>query len=106
VLAQNFPNPFNPSTTIRVELPKAGVASLIVYDMLGREVTRLMDGEKAAGSYALRFDGKGLASGVYLYRLQVRPLGSAGGSALPAGSRDSEGVAGDVQITKCMIMVK
>jgi hypothetical protein len=68
-LAQNYPNPFNPGTTIKYELPKASTAYLCVYDMLGREVSVLVDERKEAGIHEARFDGSNLASGVYLYRL-------------------------------------
>lgn len=69
-LAQNYPNPFNPSTTIRYELPAASQVRLSVFDMLGREVSVLVDERKEAGVHEARFDGSGLASGVYLYRMQ------------------------------------
>jgi len=65
----NYPNPFNPSTTIRFELPVTGHATLIVYDLLGREVERLIDGEMAAGVHEIRFTPPAKASGVYIYRL-------------------------------------
>ena len=68
-LHQNFPNPWNPSTTIRYELPKATHVLLTVYDALGREVATLVQGDQEAGYHEVRFDGLGLASGVYLYRL-------------------------------------
>jgi hypothetical protein len=68
-LAQNYPNPFNPSTTIRYELPKSGIVRLGVYDILGREVSLLVNEMKEAGSYRVEFDGSGLSSGVYFYRL-------------------------------------
>ena len=70
-LSQNYPNPFNPSTTIKFELPKASNVNLTVYDVLGREVSVLVDGTKGAGTYETKFDGSGLASGVYFYRLQA-----------------------------------
>jgi len=80
-LAQNFPNPFNPSTTIGFDVPSgkegSGGASsrvrLAVYDLLGREVAVLEDGQKSPGHYEVRFDASGLASGVYLCRMDVRP---------------------------------
>ena len=70
-LAQNYPNPFNPSTTIRYELPAASQVRLSVFDMLGREVSVLVDERREAGVHEARFDGSGLASGVYLYKLQA-----------------------------------
>ena len=68
-LRQNYPNPFNPATEIRYEVAGADVVKLAVYDLLGREVAILVKEKKAAGSYAVRFEGTGLASGVYFYRL-------------------------------------
>lgn len=71
VLAQNFPNPFNPSTTIQYVLKHAGDVSLIVYDMVGRQVATLVQGREAPGSHQVRFDGTGLSSGVYFYTLKT-----------------------------------
>jgi photosystem II stability/assembly factor-like uncharacterized protein len=68
---QNYPNPFNPSTTIKYELPRSSVVRLCVYDILGREVTVLVNERRDAGVYKVKFDGSNLASGVYLYRLQA-----------------------------------
>lgn len=68
-LAQNYPNPFNPSTTIRYALPEATEVRLTVYDALGREVKRLVDGLQVAGEHEVVFEGQGLPSGVYVYRL-------------------------------------
>lgn len=68
-LSQNYPNPFNPETRISYQLPKAGHVSLIVYDMLGREVKVLIDTEQNAGSYELHFDASKLSSGLYFYRI-------------------------------------
>ncbi|HXX65362.1 MAG TPA: T9SS type A sorting domain-containing protein [Bacteroidota bacterium] len=69
-LEQNYPNPFNPSTVISYDLASTGTVRLTVYDILGREVERLVDGIQSAGSHQVRFDGNGLSSGVYIYRLQ------------------------------------
>ncbi|MBL7128862.1 MAG: T9SS type A sorting domain-containing protein [Ignavibacteria bacterium] len=71
-LSQNYPNPFNPSTTINYELPKDGTVKLIIYDILGREVSRLVYNEfKAAGRYSVAFDGSNLSSGIYFYKIEV-----------------------------------
>ena len=70
-LSQNFPNPFNPSTVIQYQIPGAGPVRLTVYDILGREVATLVDGVQQPGTHEARFDGGGLASGVYLYRIQA-----------------------------------
>ena len=72
VLEQNYPNPFNPSTAIRFALPEAERVTLRVYDALGRTVVTLLDQQtRRAGTHTVRFDGHGLSSGVYLYRLEV-----------------------------------
>jgi hypothetical protein len=70
-LHQNFPNPFNPSTTIRYDVPHSSHVSLVVYNMLGQEVATLVESEQGAGYQEVRFDATSLASGVYFYRLQA-----------------------------------
>ncbi|MFN3385806.1 MAG: T9SS type A sorting domain-containing protein, partial [Candidatus Thermochlorobacter sp.] len=71
-LMQNYPNPFNPSTTIRYALPVASEVSLRVYDMLGRMVSEVLGSVKQeAGVYEVRFEARGLSSGVYFYRLEA-----------------------------------
>ncbi len=70
-LSQNYPNPFNPSTTISYQIPNAGNVSLKVYDVLGREVAVLVEEYKNAGTYSTNFNGSGLSSGVYIYRLEA-----------------------------------
>ncbi len=69
-LRQNYPNPFNPSTDIHYTLPARNLVLLTVYDLLGRHVKILVDSFEEAGEKQVRFDGSGLASGVYFYRLQ------------------------------------
>jgi len=88
-LSQNYPNPFNPTTKIRYTIPDVGTSlmksvQLKVYDILGSEVTTLVNNEQDAGYYEVNFDGSRYASGVYIYRL----------------------VAGDYVSTKKMIMIK
>ena len=68
-LEQNYPNPFNPSTTITYELPRAFQVTLTVFDILGREVSVLVNERREAGVYEVKLDASELASGVYLYRL-------------------------------------
>ena len=69
-LSQNYPNPFNPVTKIGFSLPKASTISMVVYDMLGREITKLINNEfKSAGNYSVEFNGQNLNSGIYFYRL-------------------------------------
>ena len=70
-LEQNYPNPFNPATEIRFSLPAAEHVTLTVFDVLGREVAVLVNTELASGSHNVTFDASGLASGIYLYRLET-----------------------------------
>jgi hypothetical protein len=65
----SYPNPFNPTTTIQVALPEASHVRVAVYDVLGRMISMLVDGEMPAGTHRVTFDGGSLPSGVYLYRL-------------------------------------
>ncbi len=69
-LEQNYPNPFNPSTTIRFTLREAGLATLKVYDVMGRELVTLREGQMPAGSYSVPFTADGLGSGIYVYQLE------------------------------------
>ncbi|MFQ6611079.1 MAG: FlgD immunoglobulin-like domain containing protein [Fidelibacterota bacterium] len=75
VLMKNYPNPFNPSTTIRFTLPEISAVSLVVYDLMGREIVDLAQGEYQAGSQQIRWDGRDqngvpVASGVYFATLE------------------------------------
>jgi hypothetical protein len=71
-LFQNYPNPFNPSTTIRYELPEKSLVTINIYSVLGEEIATLVNEGKDVGSYQVRFDGTGLSSGVYFYRMRAR----------------------------------
>jgi 5-hydroxyisourate hydrolase-like protein (transthyretin family) len=70
-LFQNYPNPFNPQTIIGYQISQAGFVSLKVYDITGREVATLVNESQSQGRYEVLFNGSNLASGVYLYKLQV-----------------------------------
>jgi hypothetical protein len=69
-LSQNYPNPFNPSTEIKYSIPKSGIVTLKVYNLLGQEVVTLVNQEQKSGNYIINFDASQLASGVYMYRIQ------------------------------------
>jgi hypothetical protein len=71
-LYQNYPNPFNPSTTIRYDVPKNANVTITIFDILGRQVTTLVKGIQAASSYSVKWDATGVASGVYIYRMEAR----------------------------------
>ena len=70
-LGQNYPNPFNPSTTIRYGLPQRSMVTLTVYNALGQQLRQLVSEEQEAGFHEVKFDGTGLASGMYFYRIQA-----------------------------------
>ncbi|MBK8981341.1 MAG: T9SS type A sorting domain-containing protein [Ignavibacteria bacterium] len=84
ILYQNYPNPFNPITVIRYSLNENRIVNLIVYDALGKKVTTLVNEKQSAGSYEIEFDGSGLSSGIYFYKIE----------------------AGDFRQVKRMVMVK
>ena len=71
-LSQNYPNPFNPATRISYELPVSGLVTLKVFDILGRELSTLVNEEKAAGKYQVDFSSSSLSSGIYFYTLTSR----------------------------------
>lgn len=70
-LAQNFPNPFNPNTSIKFNLPESGNVKLTVFNVLGQEVAVLINGMTEAGSHVVNFDAAGLNSGIYIYRIEA-----------------------------------
>ena len=70
-LSQNYPNPFNPSTVIKYSLDRQGLVNLIIYDILGFKVDTLVDANQGPGTYSVRWNADGLASGMYFYRLDV-----------------------------------
>jgi endo-1,4-beta-xylanase len=70
-LSQNYPNPFNPTTTIQYTVPSTQYVSLKVYDVIGRELSTLVSEVKPPGTYTVKWDAHGLASGVYFYRLEA-----------------------------------
>lgn len=70
-LYQNYPNPFNPVTTIEYEIKFRGFVRLSVYDINGKEIQQLVNENKLAGNYKVKFDGKNLSSGIYFYKLEM-----------------------------------
>jgi len=68
---QNFPNPFNPSTIIRWQMPETGFVMLKIYDVLGREITTLVDEELSVGKHEVKFDASRFSSGIYFYQLKA-----------------------------------
>ena len=71
-LYQNYPNPFNPSTTVRYDLPRATFVTLTIFDILGRQISTIVEEEKPAGAYQVNVYVPNLPSGVYFYRFQAR----------------------------------
>jgi hypothetical protein len=70
-LEKNYPNPFNPETTIKFQLPEAQHVTITIYDIAGREIVRLVDEYRQAGSYQTTWKARNVASGVYFYRIQA-----------------------------------
>ena len=70
-LSQNYPNPFNPSTRFRYSVPQSSKVVIKVFDILGKEITTLMNEQKLAGTYELTWNASNLPSGVYFYRLNA-----------------------------------
>ncbi|MCH8300817.1 MAG: T9SS type A sorting domain-containing protein [Candidatus Marinimicrobia bacterium] len=70
-LKENYPNPFNPTTSIEYSLPQSGEVSLMIYNLLGQEVARLIDGEQIAGVHSVKWEAGSMASGIYFYRLRA-----------------------------------
>ncbi len=75
IIIQNYPNPFNPSTTLEYKIPsmvnsESSNVSLIVFDLVGKEVATLVNKPHTPGNYKVEFDASMLASGVYIYRLK------------------------------------
>jgi aminopeptidase N len=79
-LEQNFPNPFNPATRIRYSLPEGQHVVLRVFDLLGREVSTLVDQPQSPGEYMVEFDATDLAAGIYIYRIVTRPTNGEAGT--------------------------
>ncbi len=69
-LSQNYPNPFNPSTQIQYSIAQAGLVSVKVFDILGRQVADLVNKQQSAGSYTVDFNAQNLSTGVYVYRIE------------------------------------
>jgi endoglucanase len=70
-LKQNYPNPFNPETTISYNLPESAYVELKIFDLRGRQVGKIVEGQKSPGVYRVKFDGSRIASGLYLYRINA-----------------------------------
>ncbi len=70
-LFQNYPNPFNPTTTIKYSIPQRSIVNITVYNILGKKIITLVNEEKQAGNYEIKFDGSNFPSGVYFYKMQT-----------------------------------
>ncbi|HEY5125657.1 MAG TPA: T9SS type A sorting domain-containing protein, partial [Ignavibacteria bacterium] len=69
-LYQNYPNPFNPSTTIKFDLPVSGFVKLKIYNILGREISTLVNEIRNAGTYEINYNASALSTGIYFYKLE------------------------------------
>ena len=76
-LEQNYPNPFNPSTNFRFKIAEAGLTTLKIYNLLGQEVAEVLNEFMNPGTYDIRFDAEGLASGIYFYRIRVNDFSAS-----------------------------
>ena len=74
LLFQNYPNPFNPITAIKYNIPNESFVTIKVFDVLGEEITTLVNERKSAGNYSINFNGSNLPSGIYFYRMQAIPI--------------------------------
>jgi hypothetical protein len=98
-LKQNYPNPFNPTTNIQFELPNPGTVTLVVYNILGQEITRLLDRQRVdAGVQEVQFNAQQLPSGVYFYRI----VAEIGGSD-ETGATD-QGIKTFVSVKKMLLL--
>ena len=93
-LLQNYPNPFNPSTKIKYSIPQTSQVQIKVFDILGNEITTLVNEEKPAGNYTMTWNAANLPSGVYFYQLLV------------SASQSKDGKAGSFIQTRKMILLK
>lgn len=75
-LSQNYPNPFNPTTKIKFSLPQSAHVKLVIYDVLGKEITKLVEGDMSAGSHEVQFNASNMASGVYIYKIDAGDFSS------------------------------
>ncbi len=70
-LSQNYPNPFNPSTSIKFSIPQENTVSIVIYNVLGKEISTLLNEQRPAGTYSITFDASSLPSGLYFYKLSA-----------------------------------